>query len=164
MCWLPWGCLDYDETTGADGHLRREPVLVHDMAKVAKLGCRLPIHERERVIIVAQQAQVRADFPDTPTAALVLFPRTQKNPARRTPVSANWMSRTVRAWADALPALDLPETDLHGRPIPFDRSRVSPYAFRHSFAQRHADQGVAAGVLKDQMGHETITTAMGQSG
>ena len=161
VCSLRWDCVDHDETTGADGRLRRLPVLVYDMPKVAKLGCRLPVHEREREIIAAQQTAVRAAFPDTPTAELALFPRAQKNPAGRHPVRSNWLARAVRAWVDALPTLDLPEVDLAGRPVPFGRSRVFPYAFRHTFAQRHADQGVHPDVLKDLMGHEAITTTMG---
>jgi hypothetical protein len=60
-CWPGWGAAPtkcarcrgaawiYDETTGAHEQHRRHPVLVHDMPKVGKLGCRLPIHERERV-------------------------------------------------------------------------------------------------------------------
>ena len=161
VCSLPWACLDHDETIGADGQPRRHPVLVHDMPKVGRLGCRLPIHERERALILAQQAQVQACFPDTPTGELALFPRAQKNPDGRAPVRPNWLSRTVRAWVDALASLDLPELDPAGRPVAFDRSRVFPYAFRHTFAQRHADNGVHPDVLKELMGHETITTTMG---
>jgi hypothetical protein len=55
-------------------------VLVHDMPKVGKHGCRLPIHDREATIITAQQARVRATFPDTPTDRLALFPRPLTNP------------------------------------------------------------------------------------
>jgi len=127
VCSLPWACLDHDESIGTDGQPRRHPVLVHDMPKVGRLGCRLPIHERDRALILAQQAHVQASFPDAPTEKLALFPRAQKNPAGRAPVSPNWLSRTVRAWVDALATLDLPELDLAGRPVAFDRSRVFPY-------------------------------------
>jgi integrase len=41
----------------------------------------------------------------------------------------------MRRWVGALSAL----LDRDGEP--FDRSRVVPYAFRHSYAQRHADNG-----------------------
>ena len=53
---------------------RSSPVLVHDMPKVHKTNCRLPIHEREAKIIIAQQGRVRAAYPDTPAERLVLFP------------------------------------------------------------------------------------------
>ena len=45
----------------------------------------------------------------------------------------------MRAWVEALDRLDGPERDRAGNPVPFPRERVFPYAFRHSFAQRHAD-------------------------
>ncbi|MGH9186605.1 MAG: hypothetical protein ACRD0U_12440, partial [Acidimicrobiales bacterium] len=58
LCSLGFDCLDYDDHLDSDGERRRSPVLVHDMPKVDKIGCRLPIHEREAVIIRAQQARV----------------------------------------------------------------------------------------------------------
>lgn len=158
---LTYECLDHDETVDADGTVRTEPVLVHDMAKVGKLGCRLPIHQRERDLIVAQQAQVRGDYPDTPTSELCLFPRTLKNPTGTIPIGAKWLGRATRIWVDALPALDLTAADGHSPAVPFPRDRVFPYAFRHTFAQRHADAGTAPDVLKELMGHDAITATMG---
>ncbi len=38
---------------------------------------------------------------------------------------------------------------------------VFPYAFRHSFAQRHADNGTPIDVLATMMGHRTIDTTRG---
>ncbi|MFF7458175.1 hypothetical protein [Kitasatospora sp. NPDC008115] len=53
-----------------------------------------------------------------------------------------------RAWVNALPEFLVPvvvETD--GQPttvkLPFDKARIFPYAYRHTYAQRHADAGVA---------------------
>ena len=80
LCSLRLACLDYDEHTGEDGERRSSPVLIHDMPKVLKAGCRLPIHDREAAIIVAQQQKVRTAFPETPAERLVLFPRPLKNP------------------------------------------------------------------------------------
>jgi hypothetical protein len=74
LCALRYDCLDYDEHTGEDGARRSSPVLVHDMPKVRKTNCRLPIHEREARIIIAQQARVRAAYPGTPAERLMLFP------------------------------------------------------------------------------------------
>jgi len=158
---LTYECLDHDETVDADGTVRYEPVLVHNMAKVGKLGCRLPIHQRERDLIIAQQTQVRIDYPDTPTSELCLFPRTRKNPAGIAPISAPWLSRAMRLWVDALPALDLTAADGRAPAVAFPRDRVFPYAFRHTFAQRHADAGTAPDVLKELMGHDAITATMG---
>jgi hypothetical protein len=38
---------------------------------------------------------------------------------------------------------------------------IYPYAFRHSYAQRHADAGAPVDVLKDLMGHKSAQTTMG---
>ena len=43
----------------------------------------------------------------------------------------------------------------------FDARAVIPYAYRHSYAQRHADQGVPADVLRDFMGHDAIQSTLG---
>jgi len=156
LCGLRLSCLDYDEHVGQDGTRVASPVLVHDMPKVGRVGYRLPIHDREAKIIAAQQARVRAAFPATPPERLALFPRPLKNPEGTRSVAANWLERVMRTWVDALPHLDGPETDTRGRVVPFDRSRVFPYVFRHSFAQRHADAGTPIDVLKELLGHDTI--------
>jgi hypothetical protein len=38
---------------------------------------------------------------------------------------------------------------------------VIPYAFRHSYAQRHADAGTPVEVLRELMGHESMVTTQG---
>ncbi len=43
----------------------------------------------------------------------------------------------------------------------FDRLAVIPYAYRHSYAQRHADEGVPPDVLRDLLGHDKIGTTLG---
>ena len=49
-----------------------------------------------------------------------------------------------------------------GRPVEqaFDRLAVVPYAYRHSYAQRHADEGVPPDVLRDLLGHDKIQTTL----
>lgn len=42
--------------------------------------------------------------------------------------------------------------------MPFDSGLIQPYAFRHSYAQRHADAGVPIDVLRDLMDHRQIET------
>lgn len=56
------------------------------------------------------------------------------------------------------PDSDVPGDD--GRPMPFDRSRIFPYAFRSSFAQRHADAGTDIDVLMDLMDHRSPDVTM----
>ncbi|WP_371524795.1 hypothetical protein OG302_00745 [Streptomyces sp. NBC_01283] len=43
--------------------------------------------------------------------------------------------------------------------LPFDSKKIFPYAYRHSFAQRHADAGVKPEVLKDLMDHRQLQTS-----
>ncbi|WP_199922693.1 hypothetical protein [Streptomyces sp. NRRL S-87] len=45
--------------------------------------------------------------------------------------------------------------------VPFDKARIFPYAYRHCYAQRHADAGVPVDVLKELMDHRLITTTQG---
>ena len=131
LCSLRFACLDYDEHTGDDGKRRASPVLVHDMPKVFKTGCRLPVHDREAAIITAQQARVRAAFPGTSPDRLALFPRPLKNPDGTKPIAAAHLQRAMRAWVTALPSLDGPERGADGCLLPFPRELVFPYAFRH---------------------------------
>jgi hypothetical protein len=44
------------------------------------------------------------------------------------------ISLAIRGWADCLPDLRSDIPVLSGGPLPFDRSRIFPYAFRHSYA------------------------------
>lgn len=159
LCSLAYGCLAYDEHLDEDGERRHSPVLVHDMAKVLRRDFRLPIHEREVALILAQQARVRARFPHTPPEKLMLFPRPTKNPNGTTAIAPTQLQRAVKAWALALPRLDGPESG-SGRSTPFPRALVVPYAFRHSFAQRHADAGTPVDTLKELMGHRIIRTTL----
>ena len=161
LCALRYACLDYDEHTGQDGTRRSSPVLVHDMPKVHKTNCRLPIHDREAKIITTQQARVRAAYPGTPIQRLVLFPRPLKNPDGTKAIGTSHLQREMRAWVQALECLDGPERDRAGQPAPFPRERVIPYAFRHSFAQRHADAGTPVDTLKELLGHDTVRTTLG---
>jgi integrase len=161
LCGLAFTCLDYDEHVDDDGQRRASPVLVHDMPKVGKFGCRLPIHDREAAIITAQQTLVRVAFPDTPTDRLVLFPRPLKNPDGTKPISTAQLQRMIRTWVTVLPRLDGPERGPDNRPLPFPRERVFPYTFRHTFAQRHADAGTPVDTLKELLGHDTVRTTLG---
>ncbi|TQC41256.1 site-specific integrase [Rhodococcus sp. WS4] len=77
------------------------------------------------------------------------------------PLSTAHLQRAVRVWADALPNLHGPDRDADGQYTPFDRERVFPYAFRHTFAQRHADAGTPVDTLKELLGHDTVRTTLG---
>jgi Phage integrase family len=61
----------------------------------------------------------------------------------------------VRVWVEALPELLGPSGE------EFPREMVFPHAFRHSYAQRHADAGVPVDVLAHMMGHRRLETTRG---
>jgi hypothetical protein len=60
-----------------------------------------------------------------------------------------------REWADTL-------RPLHGRDgIEFDTSRIVPYAYRHTYAQRHADADVPIDVLAEVLDHRNLDVTRG---
>ena len=155
ICILTVDCLDYDNELDDSGSRRKLGVLVHDMPKVARQGCRLPIDQATVELIVAQKRAIRARYPDTPATQLRLFPRMHRNPHGTIPMSPAHVSRIMRLWVNALPAL----IDVDGSPFP--REGIVPYAFRHSYAQRHADNGTPVEVLRELMGHASMVTTQG---
>jgi hypothetical protein len=119
------------------------PVLVYDNHKADRLGRRLPISKATAAVITEQQDRVRARFPDTPTAQLTLLPSPRRNPDGHTPITISMLEGRHREWADALPALRTRDGAV------FDKSKITPYAWRHTYAQRHADAGVPIDVLAE---------------
>lgn len=67
-------------------------------------------------------------------------------------------ARVLRKWVTEVPEIHSEGTGLDGNPIPFEREKIYAYAFRHSYAQRHADGGVAIDVLKELMDHRSAET------
>ncbi|MGH9150453.1 MAG: tyrosine-type recombinase/integrase [Acidimicrobiales bacterium] len=171
LCSLALDCVAYDQRVNQDtGVAEMVPVLVHDMAKVGKLRCRLPIHTHTAELVHDQQAAVRALFPLTPEPELVLFPGLQRHKDGRRPIGANTWASELRAWADQLVLfegwLDAEggvhlQHDAGGEPIGFDAGRIFPYALRHTYAQRHVDAGTPVEVLRDLMRHDKLDTTSG---
>jgi integrase len=128
-------CLDRDKDGAA--------VLVYDNAKANRLRRRLPIGEATAKVITGQQQRVRAMFPDTSVAELVLLPTSRRNPHGRKPISIDAVDERHRQWVASLP--DLRTRD--GGEI--DKTKITPYAYRHCYAQRHADAGVPIEVLAE---------------
>lgn len=148
ICALPWDCLEYDEPG-------REPVLVYFNRKSARDGRRLPVAQATAGLILAQKARVREMFPGTPLGELRLLPAAYANPHGRRPVTENHFSARHREWVGAMPPL------LRADGTEFDKTRVVPYAYRHTYAQRHADAGVPVDVLSALMDHRTLNTTRG---
>lgn len=147
VCRLPWDCLERD--------VNSKPVLVYTDFKNNRLGRRLPIAESTATVILTQKKLTRMQFPDTPVGELALFPRDTRNPGGTKPMAAETLTGAHRKWVDSF-AEQLILEDGHL----FDPMRVFPYAYRHSYAQRHADQGVTPDVLRDLMGHKSMQTTL----
>jgi integrase len=155
---LAWDCLAADD----DG----SPVLVYDNHKSHRKRRRLPIAAATAALITKQQDAVRARFPDTPARDLVLLPTQMRNPHGDKSISENLISGWHRDWVRGLPDFHIRVTvETAGRrtteQILFDKTRIFLYAYRHSYAQRHADAGVAPDVLKDLMDHRQLGTTQG---
>ncbi|AZM57928.1 hypothetical protein DMA15_27140 [Streptomyces sp. WAC 01529] len=155
ICKLPLQCLDRDP----DG----TPVLVYDNFKSLRNARRQPIAGVTASLIIKQQERARARFPDAPADKLKLFPGAMTNPHGTKSMSADWVSSQHRAWVNSLPDFFLPTVvDESGervtKMLPFDKTKIFLYAYRHTFAQRHADANVYPDVLQALMDHRQATT------
>ncbi len=92
---------------------------------------------------------------------LVYFNHKSARQGRRLPVAQatagliGHFGARHREWADGLPPL------LRADGTEFDKTRVVPYAYRHTYAQRHADAGVPVDVLATLMDHRSLDTTRG---
>ncbi|MGH9057695.1 MAG: tyrosine-type recombinase/integrase, partial [Acidimicrobiales bacterium] len=144
---------------GTDEH--GKPVLIYDNHKRQRMGRRLPLSDSELIeAITAQQDWVTARFPDTARQDLWLLPRPNKN-ARGTAHITTQVFKWMRTWVARIPRIDAGTFDSSGEPLLFDRSAIHPHAWRHTYAQTLADQGVPAPVLRDLMDHKSIDTTLG---
>jgi integrase len=144
ICRLSWDCLDQD----SDGKY----ALVYTDFKANRQGKRLPVADETAAVITGQQQRVRARYPGTPASGLALFPRTTRNRDGKRPFTESMVSSHHRSWVTSLPPLLLED----GRE--FDKDAAYLYAYRHSFAQRHADAGTPVDVLRELMGHRSMST------
>ena len=144
---LPLHCLARDTDGG--------PVLVYDNAKADRLSRRLPITETTAAVIATQQARVRQRFPDTPAGELKLLPSPRRNPNGHRAISIATLGDRHREWADELGPL---HTSDGGE---FDKTKIVPYAYRHTYAQRHADAGVGIDVLAELLDHRNLNVTRG---
>jgi len=111
-------------------------------------------------VLMARRSRSRS-FPDTPAADLNLLPAPARNPDGRRPISR--ITEQHRNSVGALPDMTVPVTvDADGQSVremlPFDKAKIYPYAYRHTYAQRHADAGVEADVLRQLMDHRHLST------
>jgi integrase len=143
ICDLPYDCLARDD--GA-------PVLVYNNHKANRLGRRLPISEATATLITNQQQRVRSRYPHTPVGELKLLPTDRRNPDGSRAITGFSLAFHHRVWINTIP--DLRTAD----GVEFDKRRAVLYAYRHSYAQRHADAGVPIDVLRQLMDHSKLDT------
>ena len=145
ICRLPLRCLDRD----GDG----KAVLVFTDYKRNRLGRRLPIADSTATLICDQQQRVRERFPTADEVDLVLLPARMNNAHGTRSIRATVLTNLHREWVDRLEHFPL-SNGSHYPP-----AAIVPYAYRHSFAQRHADAGTPMDVLRDLLGHRsTLST------
>ena len=147
ICLLPWDCLDQDR----DGKY----ALIYTDFKNNRVGRRLAISDAAAKLIIEHKQRVRDRFPDTALAGLVLLPRANRNPEGTQSISDDTLASAHRRWVDELEPLQRPDG------TEFDKSAVFLYAYRHSYAQRHADAGTPVDVLRELMGHRSTATTQG---
>ena len=149
---LKVGCVEQE-----DGHYQ----LVYDNHKAKRNGRRLPIPQSTAELVNLWERR-RAGLPLTERAGSWLFPSTLHGSGRGNGhIRPDSISAALRTWVDALPRIDSDVLGADGHPLPFDRSLITAHAFRHTYAQRHADAGVPVDVLRDLMDHTSVDTTMG---
>jgi integrase len=130
------------------------PILIYDNHKAGRHGRRLPIVQ-STADVFEEWPTVRATLEVHEPSREYLFPGT--TPHQRH-VTTSKIAQVLRDWVDRLGRLDSTEVDEHGNPIPFDRHLAHARAFRHTHAQRHADNGTPVDVLRELMDHKSVQT------
>lgn len=136
-----------------------EPVLQWNNHKAGRFNRKLPVTAATAEVIRNWQI-VREQIEVPSRSGDYLFPA-RSEVAQMPHLASTYLSQAIRGWVDGLDRLDGETINEHGDLAPFDRRRVFPYAFRHSYAQRHADAGVPVDVLRDLMDHRHVNTTMG---
>ena len=135
--------------------------LIYDNHKAARMRRRLPITTETAEVVMAWERH-RSQLPTPPALRHWLFPSPQLRAKQaRGHVTAACVGGAFRAWVRRIERIDSELLGPDGRPTPFDRSLVTPYALRHSYAQRHADAAVPVDVLRELMDHASVATTMG---
>jgi integrase len=139
-----------------DGHHN----LIYDNHKAGRLRRRLPIPAQTADIILRwQQHRTQMHLPAILDQWLFPTARLRGSPARGH-LQATSIAASFKIWMQRIGMLKGELLGSDGTPTPFDPSMVAPYSLRHSYAQRHADAGVAVDVLRDLMDHKSAATTM----
>ena len=144
---LVWDCLETDESG--------KYALVYADFKNNRRGCRVPIPDSTAALITEQKNRVQAAYPNTPISELVLFPNPHFNNPDGTKPYAEFLGDAHRDWLGAMPPL------VRADGTEYPKNTITPYSYRHSYAQRHADAGTPVDVLRQLMGHRSLNTTQG---
>ncbi|MGH3433774.1 MAG: tyrosine-type recombinase/integrase, partial [Thermocrispum sp.] len=143
------GCLEV-----IDGHHN----LIYDNHKAGRMRRRLPIAtDTAQVISSWQQRRTHLSTPDSQRQWLFPSPLLRAQHSRGH-LSSHCVGRVFKDWVGQIGTIDSDLLGPDGTPAPFDPSLITPYALRHSYAQRHADAGVPVDVLKELMDHAAVST------
>jgi integrase len=135
--------------------------LIYDNHKAARRRRRLPITtDTVEVIRAWQQRRVQLSTPASQRQWLFPSPLLRARQSRGH-MTAHCVGRAFKTWVAQIGVIDSELLGPDGAPAPFDPSLITPYALRHSYAQRHADGGVPVDVLKELMDHGAVATTMG---
>jgi hypothetical protein len=148
--WLRTDCLE------ADGS---EYVLIWDNHKSRRNKRRLEI-SRETAFAIQAWLEIRRTLKIPARSRTFLFPAASSH-AYDACIDSDTVAKMLRSWVGSLPTLITDAVDKDGRPLEFDRSRIFAYAFRHTYAQRHADAGTPLHTLRDLMDHKSADTTLG---
>jgi integrase len=151
----PFNCLEHEQRVREGGGLESLPVFVYRPENRPKARKELPIFAEERRLIRRMQALARERFPDADPRRLPLLPRHMRNRDGHKPLPPSTLAWKMREWVAGLGTLAGPDGES------FDRAKVFPYAFRHSYAQRLADEGASESELMDLMDHDSFETTRG---
>src|SRR5205823_14475604 len=110
----------------------------------------LPISQATAAVITRQQHRIRGRFAHAPVNELRLLPAPRRNPDGRRPLTISMLEDRHRSWVTGLGTLSTSDG------AEFDTTRSVPYAYRHTYAQRHADSGVPIDVLAELLDHRNL--------
>lgn len=134
-----------------------EPTLIYDNTKAGRYKRRLPIDESTATVIERWRSHLaKMHIPDGCEGYLFPAPGA-RNRERRGHTNASQFRRAFKAWIDFVPQPQGFSADA----ADFPAANIDLYGFRHSYAQRHADNGTPIDVLRDLMDHKEIDTTMG---
>jgi len=135
--------------------------LIYDNHKAGRMRRRLPITTGTAEVMTSWR-QRRTGLPVPAALDRWLFPspllRAQQS---RGHMTSHAVSRAFKIWVAQIGTIDSELLGADGTPAPFDPALITPYALRHSYAQRHADAGVPVDVLRELMDHVAVATTMG---